>query len=1094
MGSVPVVFNAIKYLREHCVPGILIPAAGLGVCMLFSSIDLPAAHGTAAVPLGLTHGSMAFRKAAPVSENERVMVLEDPVKAKSLGPFIDYFEDRDSRLTIDRVSSPEFVMRFKQHTGEFPNFGLTRSAYWIKFTFRNPLARTIPLDLVISYPLLDDITLYVPEQPGGFKVTKTGDLIPFSKREFKHTNFVFPLVMRPGATTCFIRVRTVSAMSIPISVMSRDELYNRTMTENWVNGAYYGMLIIMLVYNMFLFLSVRGKDYFYYSLYIFAFLLASLAIRGHGAQYIWTGAPIFSVTSLYNFLFITMYILFVREFMSTRTLSSLLDRGALAVIGLGAAGFVFNLLAGNSRHAMFLSIAQASCAILLTFFISGVALRRKVRQANFYVASWVIIIAAIIVYLLRAAGIIPMNVVTMSFFRFAMLGQILIFSFGLADRINVMKRKLEILNANIVREMSEHIRDKEALKRSEERFRGVIERNFDIIFMMDTEGRILYISPSITVMSGFRPDELVGNYFKNYIDEEMMGLELLVFGDLLKGKEIIGYETSLKKKNGTRLSVEINLSPIVTNGIITGVQGIARDISERKMAEEALLEEKERLAITLRSIGEGVIATDIKWRVHLMNKAAEDLTGWRQDEILGKNISDVLVLVDQKTGSTKDLTRTGLIHDAAEGYRSNTILVRRNGKERIVAERVAPIFDRAGKTTGYVIVARDITEEVKFHRELLKIEKLESIGILAGGIAHDFNNILTAIIGNINLAKLTAQENPRLMEVLEDAEKASMRAQELTHQFLTFSRGGAPVRQIASIEEIIRDSSRFILRGSNVRCVYNFQDDLWPVNVDVGQFSQVIQNLVINADQAMPEGGDLTIATVNIIMSVDSGLPVKPGHYIKITVSDTGLGIPIENQSKIFDPYFTTKGSGNGLGLTSSYSIIKRHEGYIFVDSHVGAGTTFFIYLPSSESAAAAEKENPRLFSRGSGRILFMDDDEAVNTTATKILRHLGYTVDIALDGDMAVTLYEHAMHEGPRYDLVILDLTIPGGMGGRKTIEKLLTLDSSVRAIVSSGYSNDPIMANYRDYGFSGVIAKPYRIDEIARVVEQVMEGGNNV
>ncbi|HOT44046.1 MAG TPA: PAS domain S-box protein [Spirochaetota bacterium] len=1049
-------------------------AACLLVLILVAGIALPAAGAGAA-------------SAGPALE--RAITLDEPVKAMNIGALVDYLEDRDSRLSIGSVSSPGLAPHFRKSTTEFPNFGLTSSAYWMRFTFLNPKDRAISFDLVISYPLLDDIMLYVPEGSGGFRVKKTGDRYPFKERELKHTNFIFPLVMGPGRTTCYLRVKTVSAMSIPLSIMSRAELYRLTMADNWVNGLFYGMLIIMLVYNLFLFLSIRGKDYLFYSLYIAAFLMASVAIRGHGAQYLWPGAPLLSDTSLYNYLFLSCYILFIREFMSTRLLSPLLDRACLAVAAMGAAGIALTLVFINSMTVMVLSIVMAFLTVFLTLLVSVVGLYRKTRQANFFLASWAIIITGILVYAFRALGIIPMNIVTMSYFRFAMLGQIMIFSFGLSDRINTMKKKLEILNANIVREMSEHIRDKEALRRSEERFRGVIERNFDIIFMMDAEGRITYMSPSITALSGYRVDEVVGNNFKNYVSEDMMGLGMLVFGDLLKGKEIIGYETSFRKKDGTRFSVEINLSPIMKDGVVTGVQGIARDISERKMAEEALLEEKERLAITLRSIGEGVIATDIKWRVHLMNKAAEDLTGWRQDEVRGKNVSDVMVLRDQKTGVPRDLAKGGAASYGTDGFRSNTVLVRRDGSERTVSERVAPIFDRAAKTIGYVIVARDITDEVKFHNELLKVEKLESIGILAGGIAHDFNNILTAIIGNINLAKLTAQENPRLLDILDDAEKASHRAQELTHQFLTFSKGGAPVRQIASIEDIIRDSARFILRGSNVRCVYNFQDGLWPVNVDVGQFSQVIQNLVINADQAMPEGGDLTIITENVVMAADSGLPVRPGRYVRITIADTGIGIPLENQSKIFDPYFTTKGSGNGLGLTSSYSIVKRHDGYIFVDSQPGTGTSFFIYLPSSDAAAVAEKDDARSSPTGSGSILFMDDDQAVNTTATKMLRHLGYTVDIALDGDMAVTMFEHSLRDGPRYDLVILDLTIPGGMGGKKTIEKLLALDSGVRAIVSSGYSNDPIMANFRDYGFSGVIAKPYRIDELARVVQQILQ-----
>lgn len=1018
----------------------------------------------------------------------RTVVIDDSLSSAAIGRSLDYCEDRHSAFTIKDVSSQAFTSRFRPSRVAVPNFGLTGSAYWFRFTAANGLREPVPFNLMISYPLLDDVRLYAPDGRGGFEEQKSGDLIPFNERQFKHVNFVFPLVLKPGAATYYLRIQTVSSLSVPISVLSRDELYRKTLVRNWIDGMYYGILGIMLLYNLLVFVSTRGRDNLFYALYIAGFILASLAVTGYGAQFLWPGITFFSMNTLYNFLFNILYILFTREFLNTRSISPVLDRLALANIALGAAGLLVNAAVGNSLLITYFSVIVTAFTIILTFWISGVALRMKQRQANFYVASLSIIIIGVIVYILRAVAVLPVNIVTMQFMRYAMLVQILILSFGLTDKINVMKKKLEILNTNIVREMADHIRDKEALKRSEERFRGVIERNFDVIFIMDLDGRITYMSPSITAMSGYRVDELVGSYFKNYIEEEMMGLSILVFGDLLKGKEIIGFESTVRKKDGTRLSVEINLSPIMKGQTVTGIQGIARDISERKMAEEALLEEKERLAITLGSIGEGVIATDIKWRIHLMNMAAEDLTGWRQDEVLGRIISDVLVLMDQKTGKIKNVMDAGEFHTAADGFRSSTVLIRRDKTERIVSERIAPISDRSRKTIGHVIVVRDITEEVKFHGELLKIEKLESIGILAGGIAHDFNNILTAIMGNINLAKLTAGNNARLIDILDDAEKASVRAQELTHQFLTFAKGGAPVRRIASIEEIIRDSSRFILRGSNVRCTFKFQDGLWPVNVDVGQFSQVIQNLVINADQAMPEGGDLTISTENVILPPESGVPIKPGRYVKIMVSDTGVGIPVENQPKIFDPYFTTKGSGNGLGLTSTYSIIKRHEGYIFVDSMIGTGTAFYIYLPSSDTSEVIEKQNAGSISMGTGRILFMDDDEAINATARKILKHLGYSVDIVLDGTNAVNLYEKSLAQGMPYDLVILDLTIPGGMGGKKTIEKLRALNSGIKAIVSSGYSNDQIMANYRDYGFSGVIAKPYRIDELARVIKQVL------
>ncbi|TFH41504.1 MAG: PAS domain S-box protein, partial [Chrysiogenales bacterium] len=737
-----------------------------------------------------------------------------------------------------------------------------------------------------------------------------------------------------------------------------------------------------------------------------------------------------------------------------------------------------------------LSVVYTGITILLVMVVLGIMLVRGKGQARIFSASWLLFLMAIVVYILRAFAILPVNIYTMSIYKLALVVQMLIFSFGLADRINHMRKRLELVNRNLELEMVEHVRDKEALKRSEERFRGVVERNFDLIFTMDREGRITYVSPSITPLAGYRADEILGKSFKDYQPDDLIEVSMLMFGDLLKGKDVVGFEATIQRKDGIRISLEINISPVIINGDVTGFQGIARDITERKLAEETLMEEKERLSITLRSIAEGVIATDTRFRIHLMNSAAEELTGWPQMKVMGRPLNDVLVLVDRETRARKDFAKTGItgLRDIAK---SGSVLIRSDTTERIVSERAASIRDRSGRDIGYVFVIRDITEEVKFRSELLKMEKLESIGILAGGIAHDFNNILTAIIGNINLAKLIVPESGRIREILKDAELASIRAQELTQQFLTFSKGGAPVRRIASVEEIIRDSSRFILRGSNVRCEYNFQEGLWSVNVDVGQFSQVIQNLAINADQAMPEGGEITFSTENFVAGPDTNLPLSPGQYAKIMVTDSGVGIPPENLSKVFDPYFTTKIDGNGLGLTSTYSIIKRHDGHISAESRLGSGTSFNLFLPSSDFQEREEEEKNDALSHATGKLLFMDDDEAVNVTAKKMLEHLGFTVELAPGGRQAVDMYEKALSCGDPYDVVILDLTIPGGMGGKKTIEKLVAIDSNVKAIVSSGYSTDMIMANYRDFGFKGVIAKPYRIEELSRVLEQVIRGG---
>jgi signal transduction histidine kinase/ActR/RegA family two-component response regulator len=393
-----------------------------------------------------------------------------------------------------------------------------------------------------------------------------------------------------------------------------------------------------------------------------------------------------------------------------------------------------------------------------------------------------------------------------------------------------------------------------------------------------------------------------------------------------------------------------------------------------------------------------------------------------------------------------------------------------------------------GKAATLIFV-RDITERKQLEEERQRVEKLESIGTLAGGIAHDFNNLLTGILGNITLAQRYVEPESQVADRLLEAERASLRAKDLTQQLLTFSTGGAPVKKTASIAELLQESATFALRGSKVRCEFSLPDDLWPVEVDEGQMSQVITNLILNADQAMPGGGTINIRAENTVIKGKGDLPLPKGNYIKITVKDQGIGIPKKHLAKIFDPYFTTKQKGSGLGLATAYSIIKNHGGYITVESEVGVGTTFYIYLPASKKPAPvkakAKKEAPV---RGKGRILVMDDEEMIRKMLSKMLPLDGYDVELAKDGAEAVELYKKARESGQPFDAVIMDLTIPGGMGGKEAIKKLLEIDPDVKAIVSSGYATDPIMADFKKYGFSAVVTKPYSFGELEKTLRNML------
>lgn len=381
-------------------------------------------------------------------------------------------------------------------------------------------------------------------------------------------------------------------------------------------------------------------------------------------------------------------------------------------------------------------------------------------------------------------------------------------------------------------------------------------------------------------------------------------------------------------------------------------------------------------------------------------------------------------------------------------------------------------------------------ERQKMEEERLRSSKLESVGILAGGIAHDFNNILTGIVGNLSLALTYLKPDEKVRKLITEAEVASFRAKDLTQQLLTFSKGGMPIKKTVYISKLITDSVSFALRGSKINHTFLMPEDLSPVEIDGGQMSQVIHNLIINAVQAMPEGGAIEIKGKNITVEEAETLSLPKGKFIKLSIKDQGIGIPGKYLQNIFDPYFTTKKEGSGLGLASSYSIINKHEGLLTVESEMGIGTTFHIYLPASKEKVKLEKitkEEVKSVS-GKGKILIMDDQEVIRNIVDKMLSSFGFQVESAVDGEEAINLYKKAKKSGEPFNAVILDLTVPGGMGGKEAIKKLLEIDPNVKAVVSSGHSNDPVMAEFKKYGFTDVVAKPYRTQEIRDVLLRVV------
>ena len=398
----------------------------------------------------------------------------------------------------------------------------------------------------------------------------------------------------------------------------------------------------------------------------------------------------------------------------------------------------------------------------------------------------------------------------------------------------------------------------------------------------------------------------------------------------------------------------------------------------------------------------------------------------------------------------------------------------------------APIYTEDREVIGNVVVFRDETEKLKTEEELFKAQKLESVGLLAGGIAHDFNNILSGIFGNIELAHIKVKQDVQVKNHLQIALDSLQRAKSLTSQLLTFSKGGEPLIEAVNLKEMLMDVVPFNLSGSSVVAQYSIPNDLWQVQADPGQISQVISNLVINAQHAMPTGGALTINAKNIPASKSK----NERDTIVLTIGDSGIGMSQEVQSKIFDPYFTTKTDGNGLGLSMVYSIIDKHKGSISVESTPGKGTTFSIVLRARNSAHH-KTELPLTTSVNESsnglKILLIEDDHVLQDVLTGILCEIGHSVDVTSEGKTGTALYQKTFNSTAPYQLVISDLTIPGGMGGKEAVQKILEIDPSAKVIATSGYAMDPIMAQYEDFGFKGRIAKPFRLQDVQGEIERV-------
>ncbi len=527
--------------------------------------------------------------------------------------------------------------------------------------------------------------------------------------------------------------------------------------------------------------------------------------------------------------------------------------------------------------------------------------------------------------------------------------------------------------------------------------------------------------------------------------------------------------------------------------IEASLEQLQREVEERRRTEAELHDRQERLAIILDSIGDGVLVLDSDNRVVYCNPAAETMIGMDAATARGKPFADVLRLEDEESGDLCVDPAARLERAGEDRLGAGTMLLTTvTGDRRHVACTASFLRDSQGRRRGLVLVLRDVTAQRRLDEEMIRAQKLESLGLLAGGIAHDFNNLLTAIVGNINLARVEAIQGRESGECLERAEKAAMQARTLTRQLLVFAKGGEPVRKPLFTDQLIREAVELALRGSNVGGRFKMAPDLWPVEADEGQLHQVFNNLAINAVQAMPSGGTLTVRAENVVLGPANHHNLSPGNYVKIEVEDTGCGIDPAHIDRIFDPYFSTKKTGHGLGLATVFSIVRKHDGTIGVESEPGRGTTFTILLPAFGGELLESAGNQlRPTVAGHGRVLVMDDEIEVRRTLEVMLRHLGYEPTLVADGQEALDAYGKAMVEGRPFRLVILDLTVPGGRGGKETAATLLQMDPAVRLVVVSGYGDDPVLAAPERYGFLDRLPKPFLFEDLVRVLARVTGDG---
>ncbi|MDD5673687.1 MAG: PAS domain S-box protein [Chitinivibrionales bacterium] len=683
----------------------------------------------------------------------------------------------------------------------------------------------------------------------------------------------------------------------------------------------------------------------------------------------------------------------------------------------------------------------------------------------------------------------------------------------------------------ILRVITERKRIEKALAESESLYRTLVEQSPISIARVGRDGKFVFVNKQFLCWAGLLPEQVIGQgpeIFTGLMTPEMFQTMTNAVGGTLMTGEKTECELMFNTNHGGRLWIMQLAYPWRgADGAPLGIEIQGYDITKRKQAEEILKESSETFS-RIFNLGPliSVITTLAEGRFIEVNDAFVKITGYGREEIIGKSSSNLKMIPPEvREKANRNLlkngfsitesgvrlksgeVRTGLFYarpimlqgEACQLQTVIDITDLKKGQEALrqsnrelemrVRERTAEL-SRINAELQKEIEERKRAEEQRriAEEQLQHSQRMESLGVLAGGIAHDFNNLLAGIFGTISLAKLNAPAHSETAELLDQTLALFSRAKDLTQQLLTFSKGGHPLKKVQFLDPVLRDTVKFAMSGSDIAVDFRIGDGLWPCDIDENQIGQVIENIIINARQAMPTGGTISITGENISLGEPLPTALKNGAYVKVAIRDAGSGIAPEHLAHIFDPFFTTKQKGSGLGLATAYSIIKKHGGLLGVDSALGKGALFYFYIPAVpgfEPPELAEIASP---APAHGAILIMDDENYIRMLMEKTLGRAGYAITTVADGRAAVEVYKNALHEGRPFDLAVLDLTVPGGMGGQKTLEELLRVNPHVKALAASGYSKDPVMADPGAFGFCGRLIKPFTIGELTAALQKAL------